>query len=59
MVYNDMISDAIYNARKEALFHCIEMLRKDYRELKAVNNEMAKGVHLAILKIQSQVEVMK
>mgnify|MGYP007100092473 CR=1 FL=1 len=54
-----MISDAIYNAKREEVFECIEILRKDYRELKTVNHEMSKGIHLAILKLQSKVELMK
>lgn len=59
MVYNDMISDAIYNAKREEVYDCIELLRKDYRELKTMNHEMSKGIHLAILKLQSKVELMK
>lgn len=59
MVYHDMISDVIYNAKREELFDCIEILRKDYLELKTMNHEMAKGIHLAILKLQSKAELMK
>ncbi len=59
MVYNDMIQDAIFNARKDEIWKCIEILEKDYRELKGMNHEMAKGIHLAILKLKSRKELVE
>lgn len=54
-----MIQDAIFNARKDEIWKCIEILEKDYRELKGMNHEMAKGIHLAILKLKSRKELVE